>query len=74
MTKRSWTDLYMHGENLMTLCRSFKTQFQNAEERKDYGMMQIWGDALRRTTNDTIAVAKTVLAVEELVKGKRIVA
>ena len=57
----------------MTLCRSFKTQFQNAEEKEDYGMMQIWGDALRKTTMNCADLAKTVLGVEEIVKGKQVI-
>ena len=57
----------------MILCKSFKTQFQNAEEREDYPMMEIWGESLRKCTNDTVAIAKTVLAVEDIVKGKAII-
>jgi len=67
---RSWHDLYRHGERLGYVCKSFNTQFKNAEERDDHEAMRIWGEALRKATMNCVEVAKTVLAVEEIVKGK----
>lgn len=32
--------------------------------------MRIWAEALRKITNDCVSIAKTVLGVEEIVKGK----
>jgi len=66
----SWTNLYRHGQRLNVLCKSFMTQFKNAEDREDHPMMIIWGEALRKATANCVEVAKTVLAVEEIVKGK----
>ena len=70
---RSWHDLYRHGERLNVLCKSFMKQFRNAEERDDHAMMIIWGEALRKATANCVEVAKTVLAVEEIVNGKRVI-
>ena len=68
---RSWHDLYKHGERLSTLCKKFFTEFRNAEERGDEEAMRMWGEALRKATMNCVDIAKTVLAVEEIVKGKR---
>ena len=73
MMGRSWHDLYWHGENLAILCRSYKTQFQNAEANEDYEKMVIWGECLRKVIMNCSDIAKTVLGVEEIVKGKKIV-
>ncbi len=73
MTKRSWTDLYMHGERLSYISKSLYTQYKNAEEQGNKNMMLQWQEAFRKMTNSTVDVAKTVLAVEEIVKGKRII-
>ena len=70
---RSWLDLYVHGENLMMLCKAFRTKFQNAEEEDNTNMMIQWGEALRKTTMNCQDIAKTVLGVEELVKGKTVI-
>ena len=74
MTKRAWHDMYWHGETLARLMKSYQTQYENAEERGDHGMMQIWGEALRKVTVNTSEIAKTVLRVEEIVKGKKVYA
>jgi len=62
--------LYTHGEKLNWLCQSFYKKFKHAEERDDHEWMLAWGEALRKCTNDVVAIAKTVLAVEDIVKGK----
>jgi len=67
-----FTDLYKHGQRLNTLCKKFFTEFKNAEERDDNAMMIIWGEALRKVTMNCVNVAMTVLGVEEIVKGKRV--
>jgi len=67
---RAWHDLYMHGENLSYVCKAFRTKFNHAEEDDNEEGMRIWGEALRKVTNDCVAIAKTVLGVEEIVKGK----
>jgi len=69
---RSWHDLYWHGEGLSTLCKKFYTEFRNAEERGDEEAMRMWGEALRKVTMNCVDIAKTVLGVEEIVKGKRV--
>lgn len=54
------------------LCKSFYKKFKHAEEADDQEWMLAWGEAFRKVTNDTVAIAKTVLKVEEIVKGKMI--
>ena len=68
----AWHDLYWHGRNLAYVCKSFKTQFKHAEEREDYEAMKSWAEALRKTTVNCVDIAKTVLGVEEIVKGRKI--
>jgi len=63
--------LYNHGERLSTLCKKFFTEFKNAEERDDGAMMIAWGESLRKATMNCVDVAKIVLAVEEIIKGKK---
>jgi len=63
----------MRGEQLNWLCKSFYKKFKHAEEADDQEWMIIWGEALRKVTNDCVAIAKTVLAVEEIVRGKQII-
>ena len=69
MTK-SWHDLYAHGERLNAVCKRFITEFKKAEEENNDELMRIWGEALRKVTMNTVEIAKTVLGVEEIVKGK----
>jgi len=70
----AWHDLYWHGRNLAYVCKAFKTKFKHAKERDDEHMMQVWAEALRKNTQNCVDIAKTVLGVEEIVKGKKIVA
>jgi len=70
---RSWTDLYRHGEGLARMAKSLETQYNTAEEDGNHAMMVIWQEAFRKMTNSCIDVAKTVLAVEEIVKGKQVI-
>ena len=70
---KSWTDLYTHGERLNWLCRSALKKFKSAEEAGDNLMMIAWAESFRKCTMNCVDVAKTVLAVEEIVKGKNII-
>ena len=70
----SWHDLYWHGRNLAYVCKSFRTQFKHAEEEGDHEQMKSWGEALRKTTVNCVEIAKTVLQVEAIVKGKKVYA
>ena len=67
-----WTDLYTHGERLNWLCKRFYTEFKKAEEDDNKDLMIIYGEALRKVTMNCVDVAKTVLGVEEIVKGKTV--
>jgi len=69
---RSWTDLYSHGERLNWICKKAFTEFKKAEEEDNKFMMLSWAECLRKTTMNTVEIAKTVLGVEEIVKGKRV--
>jgi len=66
-----FTDLYKHGQRLNTLCKKFMTEFKKAEERDDDAMLIAWGESLRKATMNCVDVAKIVLAVEEIITGKK---
>jgi len=67
---KSWTDLYSHGEKLNWLCKAALKKFKHYDEKGDDLMMIAWAEAFRKATNDCVAIAKTVLRVEDIVKGK----
>ena len=67
---KSFTDLYTHGQRLNTLCKKFFTEFKKAEETDNSDLMIIYGEALRKSTMNTVEIARVVLAVEEIIKGK----
>jgi len=67
----NWTDLYSHGQKLNWLCKRFFTEFKKAEKEDNEGLMIIWGEALRKVTMNCVDIAKVVLNVEEIVKGKQ---
>jgi len=69
-----WHDLYWHGQNLAYIIKAFRTRFKKAVEEGDEDKMQIWAEAIRRQTVNCVEIAKTVLAVEEIVKGKKVYA
>ena len=69
---RSFTDLYMWGQRLASLAKSAESKYKSAIERDDEIMSLAWLESARKTINSTIDVAKTILSVEEVVKGKRI--
>jgi len=71
---KSWLDLYEKGEKMNWVWKSFYKKFRHAEEADDREGMIIWGEAFRKCSNDIIALAKCVLQVEDIVKGKRITA
>jgi len=68
----NWTNLYTHGERLNWLCKRFFTLFKQAEEEDNGDRMIMYGEALRKVTMNCCDLAKTVLGVEELIKGKRV--
>ena len=68
----SFTNLYKHGQRLNSICKKAFTEFKKAEEEDNEDMMIIWGECLRKVTMNCVDIAKTVLAVEEIVKGKRV--
>ena len=70
---RSWTDLYVHGEKMYDTAKMLHTNMTNAQEREDYPMVVVWQEAFRKMTNSCVAVAMTVLAVEDIVKGKQVI-
>ena len=70
----SWHDLYWHGRNLTYLVKSYRTQYKHAEERGDIKAMQSWGEAQRKVEMNVVEIAKTVLQVEAIVKGKKVYA
>ena len=72
--KKSWHDLYYHGRNLDYLVRSYRTQYKHAEKRGDINAMQWLGEAQRKVEMNCVEVAKTVLQVEAIVKGKKVYA
>jgi len=74
LTSRSFTDLYLWGQRLAWLAKSAQTKYKNAVEREDELMSLAWLESARKTINSTIAVASTILQVEDIVKGKRITA
>ena len=67
----SWTNLYKHGQRLNSVCKRFITEFKKAEEENNDELMIIWGEALRKVTMNCVDVAKTVLGVEDIIKGKK---
>jgi len=53
------------------MAKSAQTKYKTAEEKGDEVMALAWSESFRKMANATIAVACTVLNVEEIVKGKR---
>ena len=68
----AWHDLYWHGQNLAYIIKAFRTRFKAAVEEGDEAKMLKWGEAVRKKTVNCVDIAKTVLGVEEIVKGKKI--
>jgi len=67
---KSWTDLYTLGERMNFITKTFDKKLRHAEAEDNDLKIEIWGEALRKVLNDQAALAKTVLSVEQLVKGK----
>jgi len=68
----NWINLYTHGERLGWLCKRFFTLFKKAVDENDENRMIMYGEALRKVTMNCSELARIVLAVEEIIKGKRI--
>jgi len=62
--------LYKHGQRLNALCKKAFSEFKRAEEEDNADMMIAWAECLRKNTMNCVDVAKTVLGVEEILKGK----
>ncbi len=60
----------MWGQHLAWLAKSAETKYKSAIEKDDEIMSLAWLESARKTINSTIAVACTILNVEEIVKGK----
>jgi len=67
-----FTDLYRHGARLNTVAKRFFTEFKKCEESEDFEMMRCWAECYRKITMNIVEIAKTVLSVEELIKGKTV--
>jgi len=67
-----FTDLYKHGTRLNTVAKRFLTEFKKAEENDDGDLMRIWGESFRKITVNIVEIAKCVLDIEEIVKGKSV--
>jgi len=65
-----FTDLYKHGTRLNSVAKRFLSEFKKAEENDDGDLMRIWGEAFRKITVNIVEVAKIVLQIEDIVKGK----
>ncbi len=63
----------MHGERLAWTAKMLSTNLKKSQEDEDYPMVLQWQEALRKMTNSCVDIAKTVLGVEELVKGKTVI-
>jgi len=69
---KSFTDLYVHGAKLNSLAKSAFKKFKHYEEKGDSLMMIAWAESFRKCTMNCVDVAKTVLGVESLLKGKKV--
>ena len=70
--RRAWHDLYWHGEVLARQIRRYETLQDTAYEEGDKHYIEVWGEALRKVTVNTKDIAKDVLQVEAIVKGKKV--
>ena len=68
---QSWHDLYTHGQRLEYVCKQMNTKFKLAIKEGNDSMALVYAESLRRITMDTVAIAKVVLGVEEIVKKKK---
>jgi len=72
LTGHDFTDLYVHGKKLNTIAKSAFTKFKNClEEGKDIEAIQ-WSESFRKATMNCVDVAKIVLGVQEILKGKKL--
>ena len=69
---QSWHDLYTHGQRLEYVCKQMNSKFKQAIKEGNDDMARVYAESLRRITMDTVAIAKVVLGVEEVIKKKRI--
>jgi len=65
-----FTDLYKKGENLNHVLKRFITLFKQAEKDENSDLLLIYGEAIRKTTQNVVAIACVVLKIKEIVEGK----
>jgi len=66
-----FTDLYRHGARMNTVAKRFFSNFKKAEEEDNEDMLRIYGESFRKITMNIVEIAVKVLAVEDLLKGKK---
>ena len=69
---KSFTDLYTHGAKLNALAKSAFKKFKHYSEQGDTVMAIAWAESFRKATMNCVDVAKCVLGVESLLKGKKL--
>lgn len=65
-----FTNLYSHGIKMNTVAKRYFSLFKTAVEEDNEAMILQWGECFRKQVMEVVSVAKTVLSVEELIKGK----
>jgi len=65
-----FTDLYERGKNLNHVLKRFLTLFRQAEKDDNSDLILIYGEAIRKCTQNVVAIAVVVLKIEEIVEGK----
>ena len=63
--------MYWHGEVLARQMRRYETLQDKAYLDNDMHYVEVWGEALRKATVNCKDIAKDVLRIDEIVKGKR---
>jgi len=66
-----FTDLYKHGAKMNTVAKRFFSEFKKYEQEGNDDLMRIYAEAFRKITMNIVEVACKVLAVEDLLKGKK---
>ena len=72
MTGHDFTDLYAHGRKLNTIAKSSLTKFKHCMEEGDFIQAIQWSESFRKATMNCVDVAKIVLGVQEILKGKKL--
>jgi len=72
LTEHDFTNLYNHGRKLNTLSKSAFTKFKSCLESGDSMMAIAWAESYRKTVMNIVDIAKIVLGVEQVLKGKKL--